>query len=78
MAKVTQLVGSRARVKPRQPVPKLQNARDAGDLGSIPGPEDPLEKEMATHSSIPAWRLPWRVEPGRLPSMESKKSDMIE
>ena len=42
------------------------------------GGEDPLEKGMATHSSIPAWRLPWRVEPGRLPSMESKKSDMIE
>ena len=78
MAKVTQLVGRRARVKPRQLVPELQNAGDAGDLGSIPGPEDPLEKEMATYSSILAWRLPWRVQPGRLPSMESKKSDMIE
>ena len=31
--------------------------------------EDPLEKEMATHSSILAWRIPWREEPGRLPSM---------
>ena len=35
-----------------------------GDLGSIPGQEDPLEKEMATHSSILAWRIPWTEEPG--------------
>ena len=33
------------------------------------GPEDPLEKGMATHSSILAWRIPWTVEPGRLQSM---------
>ena len=32
------------------------------------GREDPLEKEMATHSSILAWRIPWREEPGRLQS----------
>ena len=30
------------------------------------GQEDPLEKEMATHSSILAWRIPWREEPGSL------------
>ena len=30
------------------------------------GPEDPLEKEMAAHSSILAWRIPWTEEPGRL------------
>ena len=30
------------------------------------GGEDPLEKEMATHSSILAWRIPWTEEPGRL------------
>ena len=30
------------------------------------GQEDPLEKEMATHPSIPAWRIPWREEPGGL------------
>ena len=30
------------------------------------GREDPLEKEMATHSSIPAWRIPWTEEPGGL------------
>ena len=34
--------------------------------------EDPLEKEMATHSSILAWRIPWMEEPGSLQSMESK------
>ena len=35
--------------------------------------EDPLEKEMATHSSILAWRIPWTEEPGRLPSMGSQR-----
>ena len=38
----------------------------AGDGGSIPGSEDLLEKEMATHSSIFAWEIPWREEPVRL------------
>ena len=33
------------------------------------GWEDPLQKEMATHSSILAWRIPWTEEPGRLQSM---------
>ena len=36
------------------------------------GGEDPLEKEMATHSSILAWKLPWTEEPGRLQSMGSQ------
>ena len=40
------------------------------------GWEDPLEKEMATHSSILAWRIPWTEEPGRLLSMGSQESDM--
>ena len=35
------------------------------------GREDPLEKEMATHSSTLAWRIPWREEPGRLQPMGS-------
>ena len=38
------------------------------------GQEDPLEKEMATHSSILAWEIPWTEEPGRLQSMGSQKS----
>ena len=42
---------------------------NAGDLGSIPGLEDPLEKEMATHSSILAWEIPWTEEPGGLQCM---------
>ena len=37
------------------------------------GWEDPLEKEMATHSSILAWRIAWREEPGRLQSMGSQR-----
>ena len=40
------------------------------------GQEDPLEKEMATHSSILAWRIPWTEEPGRLQSMGSQESGM--
>ena len=37
------------------------------------GGEDPLEKEMATHFSIPAWKIPWTEESGGLPSMRSQK-----
>ena len=37
------------------------------------GQEDPLEKEMATHSSILAWTIPWREEPGGLQSMGSQR-----
>ena len=35
--------------------------------------EDPLEKEMSTHSSILAWKIPWTEEPGRLQSMGSQR-----
>ena len=37
------------------------------------GQEDPLEKEMAAHSSSLAWRIPWTEEPSRLQSMESQR-----
>ena len=37
------------------------------------GQEDPLEKTMATHSSILAWRIPWTEEPGGLQSMGSQR-----
>ena len=37
------------------------------------GQEDPLEKEMATHSSTLAWKIPWTEEPDRLPSMGSQR-----
>jgi len=47
---------------------------NAGDPGSILGREDPLEKEMATHSTILAWKIPWTEEPGGLESMESQKA----
>ena len=42
------------------------------------GWEDPLEKEMATHSTILAWSVPWIEEPGRLQSLESQESDTTE
>ena len=47
---------------------------NAGDVGWIPGREDPLEKEMATHSSILAWEIPWAEGPGRLQCMGLQKS----
>ena len=37
------------------------------------GQEDPLEKEMAIHSSILAWEIPWAEDPGRLQSLWSKR-----
>ena len=48
-----------------------------GDVGLIPGSEDPLEKELATHSNILAWEIPWTEEPGRLQSLGSQESDTI-
>ena len=39
------------------------------------GWEDPLEKEMAIHSNILAWKIPWTEEPGRLQSMGCKELD---
>ena len=47
------------------------SANNVGDLGSILGQEDLLEKEMASHSSILAWIILWTEEPGRLQSMGS-------
>ena len=45
------------------------NVGDARDVGLVPGWEDPLQEGMATHSSILAWRIPWREEADRLQSM---------
>ena len=42
------------------------------------GWEDPLQKGMATHSSILAWTIPWTEEPGRLQSMGLQESDTTE
>ena len=42
------------------------------------GQEDPLEEDMATHSSILAWRIPWTEEPGGLQSTGHKESDSTE
>ena len=49
---------------------------NAGDMGSILGREDLLEKEMATYCSILAWKVPWTEEPGGLQSMRSQELDM--
>ena len=49
------------------------NAGDIRDVGSIPGRVDPLDEEMAAHSSILAWKIPWTEEPGRLQSTGSQR-----
>ena len=49
-------------------LPAMQETR----VSSL-GLEDPVEKEMAIHSSTLAWRIPWREEPGRLQSMGSQR-----
>ena len=49
------------------------SAGDRRDLGSVPGSGGPLEEGMASHSRIPAWRIPWTEEPGRLQSMGSQR-----
>ena len=49
------------------------SACNAGDLGSIPGSGRSLKKEMATHSSILAWRIPWTEKPGGLQSMGTQE-----
>ena len=54
-------------------LPAMQNTR----VWSL-GWEDPLEKGMATHSSILAWRIPWTEEPGGLQFMALKESDMTD
>ena len=50
-----------------------ESACNAGDLVPFMGQEDILEKGMATHSSILAWRIPWTEEPGRLQSLGSQR-----
>ena len=55
-----------------------ESVHNAGDLGSIPGRKDPLEKEIATHSNILAWRIPWAEEPGGLQSVGSQRVRMTE
>ena len=47
---------------------------DARDVGLIPGLGRSLEEEIAPHSSILAWKIPWTEEPGRVQSMGLQKS----
>ena len=50
-----------------------ETACNSGSQGSSQDWEDPLEEEMATHSSVLAWRIPGTGEPGGLPSMGSHR-----
>ena len=59
-------------------LPAMQEMRNQCRVRSL-GQEDPLEKEMATHSSILAWRIPWTEETSRLHSpLGHKESDTTE
>ena len=59
----------------RKPPAHSGVVRDASlDLEDLLVLEDLLEEEMATHSSILTWEIPWTEEPGKLQSMESQKS----
>ena len=49
------------------------NAGDIEDTGSIPGWGRPLEKDLITHFSTLAWRIPWTEEPGELQSIGSQR-----
>ena len=53
-------------------VKRLPAVRETWDQSL--GREDPLEKEMATHSGTLAWKIPWTEEPGRLWSMELQRA----
>ena len=53
------------------------NTGNIRDIGRSPGRGDPLEEGPATHSSILAWRIPWREEPGRLQSMGSQSQTQL-
>ena len=53
-------------------LPAMQETQEM--LVQTLGQEHPVEEEMATHSSIPAWKIPWTEEPGELQSMGSQKS----
>ena len=52
-------------------LPAMQETQDMQVRS--PGQEDPLEEEMATHSSVLAWKIPWTEKPGGLQSMESQE-----
>ena len=54
------------------------SACNVGDPGLIPGQEDPLEKEMATHFSVLAQEILWMEEPGRYTPLGCKESDTTE
>ena len=55
-----------------------ESAHNAGDPDFLPGLEDPLEKGLAIHSSLLAWRISWTEEPGGLQSTRSQKSKTVE
>ena len=58
-------------------LPALQETLKMG-VRFLLSQKDPLEKEMATHPSILAKRIPWTEEPGRLQSIRSQRVDIIE
>ena len=56
--------------------PGGSDGKEPACQGPSPGCEDPLGEEMATHSSLLAWRIPWTEKPGGLQSMGGKETQM--
>ena len=57
----------------KNPLANIGLAGDAGLWSLLLSGDDPLEEEMATHSSLLSWRIPWTEEPGGLQSMGSQR-----
>ena len=66
-------IGRRKQADSRTDTFQMERSGKAPWRGPISNWDDPLEKEMTTHSSILAWRIPWTEEPGRLQSIRLQK-----
>ena len=71
------VIGDRASPGGLSGTESIGNVAATGDSSSIPGLEDPLEKEIATHSKVLAWRILWTEEPGGLQSMGSQSQTQL-
>ena len=71
VSKILNFIWGQIQLSYTQTVKRLPTMREA--QVQLLGQEDPLEKEMATHSSTLAWKIPWTEDPGRLQSMGSQR-----
>ena len=71
VSKILNFIWGQIQLSYTQTVKRLPTMRET--QVQLLGREDPLEKEMATHSSTLAWKIPWTEDPGRLQSMGSQR-----